>query len=248
MKKLLLGLTLLLSFTPRAQAALSQADLSINPTPLQLLLNPGFENGVVKWTNGSGTLITETTTVLSGTASASWSTAATPAKIFQDVTPPSSYQNVVLEASCWVNTTVANIQVCARSGGTAGNCIAATATGVWQYLPVNFLGPASGTVGVQVSTTTATSFVAFIDQCYVGKATNPTATKTQEVPTGSVNSSNTSFVLVNTPANSFSVSFFIDGILQTQGVGKDYTISGATITTAVAPSTGQTVWATYSRY
>jgi len=70
----------------------------------------------------------------------------------------------------------------------------------------------------------------------------------QEIPSGSVNSSNTAFTLANTPAAASSISCTLDGLILTQGSGKDYTVSSATLTMGTAPSTGQTIWCTYSKF
>lgn len=72
-------------------------------------------------------------------------------------------------------------------------------------------------------------------------------TYVQEIPSGTVNGSNVSFTLANTPLSAASVVLYLDGLVQTQGAGKDYTISGATITMATAPATGQTLWSSYSK-
>lgn len=72
------------------------------------------------------------------------------------------------------------------------------------------------------------------------------ASLVQEVPSGTVNTSNVTFSLANTPGGSSSVFLNVDGIAQVQGV--DYTISGATITMTAAPATGQTLYAFYSKF
>ncbi len=74
------------------------------------------------------------------------------------------------------------------------------------------------------------------------------ASLVQETPSGSCNGSNTTFTLANTPGGSSSVLVFLDGLAQIQGSGKDYTISGATITLASACSSGQTIYVFYSKY
>lgn len=63
----------------------------------------------------------------------------------------------------------------------------------------------------------------------------------QGAPTGSINSSNTSFTLSPTPAAAANVNCFLNGVQQRQGAGTDYTISGATITYLTAPATGATL-------
>lgn len=74
------------------------------------------------------------------------------------------------------------------------------------------------------------------------------ATMAQEIPSGTCNGSTTAFTLANTPGGAASVMIFIDGLIQTQGAGKDYTISGASITLATACASGQTLYAVYSKF
>lgn len=59
----------------------------------------------------------------------------------------------------------------------------------------------------------------------------------REAPSGSINGSNTTFTLANTPVAG-SEEGFLNGILQEPGAGNDYTISGSTITYLTAPLTG----------
>jgi len=68
-------------------------------------------------------------------------------------------------------------------------------------------------------------------------------TEAQEEPTGTVNGSNVTFTLANTPVSSSSVKLYLNGIFQRQGT--DYTISSATITMATAPVSGQVLDANY---
>lgn len=68
----------------------------------------------------------------------------------------------------------------------------------------------------------------------------------QEAPSGAVNGSNVTFTLANTPSANANVILWLDGVVQYQGVAKDYTISGAVITMAAAPTSPQTLWAVYS--
>ena len=67
---------------------------------------------------------------------------------------------------------------------------------------------------------------------------------TRETPSGSVNGTNTSFALANTPVAG-SESVFLNGILQEPGSGNDYTISGSTITYLTAPVTGDRIRVSY---
>lgn len=67
-----------------------------------------------------------------------------------------------------------------------------------------------------------------------------------EVPTGDADDVNTTFVLNNAPTPAKSLMLFVNGVLQIQGVGKDYTLSGATIQMAVPLQIGSKIVSTYS--
>jgi hypothetical protein len=65
----------------------------------------------------------------------------------------------------------------------------------------------------------------------------------KEIPSGTVNGSNTSFTISFAPTSSDSLTLFIDGIAKE--LTTDYSISGTTITMVVAPVAGQALYATY---
>jgi hypothetical protein len=67
-----------------------------------------------------------------------------------------------------------------------------------------------------------------------------------EAPTGSINGSNTTFTLANTPTSS-TISLYQNGIRLKPGAGNDYTVSGATITMITAPMTGDYLSADYMK-
>lgn len=69
---------------------------------------------------------------------------------------------------------------------------------------------------------------------------------TREVPSGSINGSNVTFTLANTPTAG-SEEVFLNGILQDVGAGNDYTISGGTITYLAAPLTGEKLVVNYRK-
>jgi hypothetical protein len=69
---------------------------------------------------------------------------------------------------------------------------------------------------------------------------------TRETPTGTVNGSNTSFSLANTPTAGTEL-VFLNGMLQEPGSGNDYTISGATITYLAAPASGDKIRVSYMK-
>jgi hypothetical protein len=68
----------------------------------------------------------------------------------------------------------------------------------------------------------------------------------REVPTGTINGSNVTFGLAQTPVSGKEM-VFVNGVLQNVGSGNDYTISGATITftAGATPQTGDVVLVTY---
>lgn len=66
----------------------------------------------------------------------------------------------------------------------------------------------------------------------------------RETPSGTVNGSNTSFTLANTPPS--GIDLFQDGIYLTPTT--DYSVSGTTITMVTAPATGQSLYAVYHKY
>ena len=69
---------------------------------------------------------------------------------------------------------------------------------------------------------------------------------TREVPSGSINGSNVTFTLANTPTAG-TECVFLNGLLQNVGGGNDYTISGATITFNTAPESGSVILVNYQK-
>jgi hypothetical protein len=68
----------------------------------------------------------------------------------------------------------------------------------------------------------------------------------KETPSGTVNGSNTTFTLANTPTAG-SEHVYLNGLLQESGSGNDYTISGSTITYLTAPATGDKIRVSYRK-
>lgn len=68
----------------------------------------------------------------------------------------------------------------------------------------------------------------------------------KETPAGTINGSNTTFTLANTPTAG-SEHVFLNGQLQDVGAGNDYTISGGTITMLTAPLTGEKIRVSYRK-
>jgi hypothetical protein len=93
-------------------------------------------------------------------------------------------------------------------------------------------------------TTTAGSLVTTINTTAGSGFLKYGAIAGNETPTGSINSSNTSFTLAHTPQAS-SLQLYLNGMLQHAGAGNDYTIATNTITYLAAPTTGDVLLAYY---
>lgn len=72
----------------------------------------------------------------------------------------------------------------------------------------------------------------------------PSGFITRETPTGTVNGSNATFTLANTPLSG-AEQVYLNGLQQDPGAGNDYTISGATITMLNVPVPGDKLRVTY---
>lgn len=68
----------------------------------------------------------------------------------------------------------------------------------------------------------------------------------RETPAGTVNGSNVTFTLANTPVAG-TEEVYLNGLLQEPGAGNDYTIASAVITYLTAPLTGDKVRASYRK-
>ena len=83
---------------------------------------------------------------------------------------------------------------------------------------------------------------------WVDKETTDAVTEddivTEETPSGDINGVNTAYTLANSPVAG-TVRVYLNGLRQEAGSGKDYTISGTSITFAVAPETGDILLADY---
>jgi hypothetical protein len=68
----------------------------------------------------------------------------------------------------------------------------------------------------------------------------------KEIPSGAINSVNTTYILANIPIAG-SEHVYLNGVLQESGGGNDYTISSATITYLTAPLTDDKIRVSYRR-
>jgi hypothetical protein len=69
---------------------------------------------------------------------------------------------------------------------------------------------------------------------------------TEETPSGSINGSNVTFTLANTPTSG-TLKLYLNGVRQKSGAGNDYTISTNTITMTTAPVSGDVLIADYMK-
>jgi len=67
-----------------------------------------------------------------------------------------------------------------------------------------------------------------------------------EVVSGTINGSNTTFTLANTPVSG-TVKLYLNGVRQQSGAGNDFTISSGTITMLTAPISGDILIADYRK-
>ena len=77
-----------------------------------------------------------------------------------------------------------------------------------------------------------------------GTGTSGDFTAIAETPVGTINGSNVTFTLSNTPAASAEVILTLNGLTQRNGI--DYTITNTTITFASAPATSTEIFAQYN--
>lgn len=75
---------------------------------------------------------------------------------------------------------------------------------------------------------------------------SPTNFVTEETPSGSVNGSNTTYTLANTPTSG-TLRLYLNGVRQKSGAGNDYTLSTNTITMTTAPISGDVLIADYMK-
>lgn len=129
----------------------------------------------------------------------------------------------------------------------------ATDMDVWTEVPGAWVSVQEGTANadtVWLSTanqggTLDSTAITFINPITSGSLSESNFVD-KEIPSGSINGSNTAFTLANTPISG-SEHVYLNGILQESGSGNDYTISGANITMLTAPLTGEKLRVTYRK-
>ena len=126
------------------------------------------------------------------------------------------------------------------ASGNLSNCSAlSAATGLSGALAAANFPALTGDV-----TTTAGSLATTVNNTAGSGFLKYTNIVIGEIPSGTINGSNTSFGLAHTPSTSnggnSSLRLHLDGVRLTPGAGNDYTLSGSTITMLWTPQTGDT--------
>jgi len=188
------------------------------------IINQSTGNVTVQ-SSGANTILT-----LSGSGSAPYSTAEF---IAVTATPTTAAGwNYGQYATATATGTVTSVSV-VTANGFAGSVATSTSTPAIT-LTTSITGILVGN-GTAVSGATGANIVA---------PSSGHGLSNRETPSGTINGSNTSFTLANTPVSGMEM-LFQNGILLVAGGGKDYTISSATITFVTAPATGDVLQATY---
>ncbi len=189
-----------------------------------LIINQSSANVTVQ-SSGANTIL-----ALVGAASAPFSAAVFTALVATPTTAANwSYSSYATGAGAG---TVTSVSV-TSANGFAGTVATATSTPAIT-LTTSITGVLKGN-GTAISAATAgTDYMA------------PSDFITRETPTGTVNGSNTSFTLANTPLSG-TEQVFLNGVLQEPGAGNDYTISTNTLTYLAAPISGDRLRVSYQK-
>jgi len=69
----------------------------------------------------------------------------------------------------------------------------------------------------------------------------------QETPSGTIDGSNTTFTIAQTPLEDDAVLVMVNGLMKKRGASDDYTLSGTTITFNEAPAVASSIMVYYIR-
>jgi hypothetical protein len=127
---------------------------------------------------------------------------------------------------------VTSVSVVSANGFAGSVATATTTPAITMQTSINAMLKGNGTA--LVAATAGTDYMA------------PADFVTRETPTGTLNGSNTTFTLANTPISGTEM-VFLNGLLQNPGAGNDYTVSGATITYLTAPVSTDVLRVSYQK-
>lgn len=142
-----------------------------------LLSNPGFEGGTVSWTASGGSFSATTTTANIGTGAKAgdWDSSSAAQTL--------SATSITIPAGLYATNGVAKCNIQTPSGTathtldvTDGTNVLAstvvTSSTTYQYTSTNFVFPSSGSIVLRLSSVASNEPEIFIDDCYIGTATN----------------------------------------------------------------------------
>lgn len=144
-------------------------------------VNPGFENGLSRWTSSGGTFAKHTTlsNVARGTTSGAWNSSSTGQTLTsKQITIPGGSLSKACVASALVKggDNTLTFKVIDGSLADVGTPLAfASAYSAFTKLTISFTCPASGTIAVRF-TTTSDAPVVYIDEIFLGQQDTPART------------------------------------------------------------------------
>lgn len=173
MKKLLLALGLVLSFSSNAWSAISEADRSLQ-TFRNLLTNPGAELGKAGWTVSTGSFAASTSSPLEGGASFTWDAgAASETFTSTAVAIPEGWKGhngaVSCKIQCASGTCTHTLTAFDGTNNLINPITITSSTSGAPRTSANFVFPSSGSVSVRL-TSAANEPSAKIDSCVLSLA------------------------------------------------------------------------------
>jgi hypothetical protein len=252
-----LGLALLVGYALVAMAATTQVDLATQVKNLLAVANggtglaSGTSGGILGYT-GSGTLASSSVLAANAIVAGGGAGSTPTSKSWADM---DSTQYAAGGGTAQAQTVTLSPAATSLVAGLEINWLPAAAnTGSGPTLAVNGLTAKPitklGTTALVANDLTTTAVASAIYDGTEFQLQNPQTTSAgpnfsdNEVPSGSINGSNTTFTLSYSPSPALSLNCFLDGVQQRAG-GADFTLSGATITYGVAPPTGETLICSY---
>ena len=156
--------------------ALSRAQVSsVTGQYLQdnnLLLNPGFESGIGKWTNSAGTFAADYSVFVQGKASGKVVLSSQALNFFQDSTLFAAQLADGMQAilTVKIKSSVAGVRVCPRQAGVVitSLCVSVQGNDKWGLYQIPFVtGATSQGISINSNSISITGAV-YVDESYVG--------------------------------------------------------------------------------
>lgn len=137
-----------------------------------LLLNPGFESGIGKWTNSAGTFTADYSVFVQGKASGKVVLSSQAMDFYQDSTIFASQLADGMQAilTVKIKSNVAGVRVCPRQAGVliTSLCVSVQGNDKWGLYQIPFVtGATSQGISINSNSTSITGTV-YVDESYVG--------------------------------------------------------------------------------